>query len=158
MSGDAIDLVLGLVPGDSLHALRRLRPEFVAGAQACRIAVLHPADDLGLDTAVRAALAARMARANADEALAAQYDALTPAPFRPLALGDAPDTLPPLQASFARHADLVTRAPATAAASDLTSLRNAGLTNPQIVALSELIAFVNYQTRIAQGLRLLGDF
>jgi uncharacterized protein YciW len=156
MSDDAIDLALGLAPGDRLHALRRLRPEFVAGAQACRAAVLHPAGDNGLSTALRAALGARMARANADAVLAGQYDALTPAAFQALAQGEAQDALPPLQASLARHADLVTREPAAASAADLTLLREAGLTNPQIVALSELIAFVNYQTRIAQGLRLLG--
>lgn len=45
--------------------------------------------------------------------------------------------------------------PSKAARSDIERLEAAGLTNPQIVALSELIAFVNFQTRVAAGLRLL---
>jgi uncharacterized protein YciW len=37
----------------------------------------------------------------------------------------------------------------------MTRLQQAGLNNAQIVALSELIAFVNFQTRVAAGLRLM---
>ncbi len=37
----------------------------------------------------------------------------------------------------------------------IRQLEQAGLTSPQIIALSELIAFVNFQTRVAAGLRLL---
>ncbi|MER8457124.1 hypothetical protein NKH89_26905 [Mesorhizobium sp. M0923] len=58
-------------------------------------------------------------------------------------------------ATIARHADLVTLTPKKAEASDIALLAQAGLNNPQIVALSELIAFVNFQTRVATGLRLM---
>lgn len=156
MTADAIDLALGAAPGGELYELRRLRPEFVGGAEACRAAVLHPADPLGLSPHLRAALAARMARANADVALTAQYEALTSPAFEALAAGAPPETLNEPEASMARHADLVTGAPSAATAADLERLSVAGLGNPQIVALSELIAFVNYQARITHGLRLLG--
>ena len=156
MSPDAIDLALGIRSGSPLHALRRVRPEFVSGADVCRAAVLHPASEHGVSPELRAALAARMARANADAELVGQYDALTSAAFQALATGAAPEDLREPEASMARHADLVTKAPASATSGDLERLAAAGLDNPQIVALSELIAFVNYQTRIVHGLRLLG--
>ena len=68
--------------------------------------------------------------------------------------GCATDLDEPL-ATIARHADLVTLTPSKAEARHIALLAEAGLTNPQIVALSELIAFVNFQTRVAAGLRLL---
>ncbi|WEX08011.1 hypothetical protein [Chelativorans sp. AA-79] len=157
MTGDAIDLALGLAPGSHLYELRMLRPEFVSGAEACRAAVLNPATTHGLVPELRAALAARMARANADATLTAQYDALTAPALEALAAGAPPEMLNEPEASMARHADLVTGTPAVAMAADLERLSAVGLDNAQIVALSELIAFVNFQTRITQGLRLLGS-
>lgn len=156
MSLDAIDLAVGATENGPLHALRQLRPEFVAGAQACRLAVLSPANDQGLSQPLRAALAARMARMNDDAALVEQYDALTTSEFEGIAKGAGAQMLQEPEASIVRHVDLVTKTPAIANAADMEKLAQAGLNNPQIVALSELIAFVNFQTRITHGLRLLG--
>ena len=61
MSPDAIDLALGIRSGSPLHALRRVRPEFVSGAEVCRAAVLHPASEHGVSPELRAALAAHLA-------------------------------------------------------------------------------------------------
>lgn len=155
MSLDAVECAAGLETDSPLRALRQLRPEFVSGAEACRRAVLEPADPHGLSTGLRAALAARMARANRDEGLTAEYDAMSTPEYRPLATGAPPHTLEEPLASLARHADLVTGSPSQATAADIERLSSVGLDNPQIVALSELIAFVNFQTRIAQGLRLM---
>jgi uncharacterized protein YciW len=55
-----------------------------------------------------------------------------------------------------RHVDLVTVTPREATSDDISRLSKAGLSNAQIVALCELIAFVNFQTRVATGLRLMG--
>lgn len=156
MSRDATDLAAGLEPGGSLYALRRLRPEFVGGTETCRAVVLAPSNEHGLSPSLRAALGARMARANNDLELTAQYDGLTSAGHRALATGATPDALREPEASMARHADLVTISPAKATAQDIERLAMAGLDNGQIVALSELIAFVNYQVRVVQGLRLMG--
>ena len=155
---DAMDKAAGLSPDDALFRARRFRPEFVQGAELCRLSVLQPANDQGLAPALRVALARRLAALNADQALIADYGAqlaqLDPSEqLRALAEG-ASDLDEPL-ATIARHADLVTLTPSRAAASDIARLAAAGLNNPQIVALSELIAFVNFQTRVAAGLRLL---
>jgi len=155
---DAIDKAAGLSPDDALFNARRFRPEFVQGAELCRLSVLMPANDQGLAPALRVALARRMAALNADQALIADYAAQLaqldpPEQLRALAEGER-DLDEPL-ATIARHADLVTLTPNRAAASDIARLAEAGLNNPQIVALSELIAFVNFQTRVAAGLRLM---
>lgn len=158
MTVDTIDKAVSLSPGDALYGARRFRPEFVEGAELCRLSVLSPKNDRGLAPNLRAALARRMAALNADGALTAEYDAQLAAlgssdRLDALAHG-ATDLKEPL-ATFARHVDLITSTPRRATASDIERLAEAGLTDPQIVALSELIAFVNFQTRVAAGLRLM---
>ncbi|MER8459653.1 hypothetical protein [Mesorhizobium sp. M0199] len=155
---DAMDKAAGISPNDALFAARRFRPEFVQGAEECRLSVLQPANDQGLASNLRVALARRMAALNADPVLMAEYDVqlaqLGPTEqLRALARGET-DLDEPL-ATIARHVDLITLMPKKAEASHIALLAAAGLNNPQIVALSELIAFVNFQTRVATGLRLL---
>jgi uncharacterized protein YciW len=155
---DAIDKAAGLSPDDALFEARRFRAEFVEGAELCRLSVLQPEDNQGLAPALRLALAHRMAALNAAEELMADYEvqlaALSPSEqLLKLANGEV-DLDEPL-ATIVRHADLVTMTPSEAAASDMARLQQAGLNNAQIVALSELIAFVNFQTRVAAGLRLM---
>jgi uncharacterized protein YciW len=155
---DAIDKAAGISPGDALFRARRARPEFVEGAELCRRSVLLPANDQGLATALRAALARRIAALNADAALVAEYGAMLAslaATEQMLALAQGATELDEPLAAIARHADLVTLTPSRAAAGDIARLAGAGLNNPQIVALSELIAFVNFQARVAAGLRLM---
>lgn len=155
---DAMDKAAGLSSNDAIYAARRFRPDFVKGAELCRISVLTPANDLGLPSALRVALACRMAALNRDDALVEQYAAqladLAPSPqFEALARGSV-ELEEPL-ATIARHADMVTSTPKVAEAGDIARLVAAGLSNPQIVALSELIAFVSFQVRVAAGLRLM---
>lgn len=155
---DAMDRAAGLSPDDALFAARRFRPEFVQGAEECRLSVLQPANDQGLAPNLRAALARRMAALNADPVLMAEYDVqlaqLGPTEqLLALARGEA-DLEEPL-ATIAKHVDLITLTPKKAEGSHIVLLAQAGLNNPQIVALSELIAFVNFQTRVATGLRLM---
>lgn len=155
---DAVDKAAGLSPDDELFAARRFRAEFVEGAELCRLSVLRPADDQGLSHGLRIALASRMAALNADPILIADYDAQLAecAPSEALlALAAGAKELDEPLATIARHVDFVTLTPSEAQGSDITRLEQAGLTNPQIVALSELIAFVNFQTRVATGLRLM---
>lgn len=155
---DAIDKAAGLSPDDALFTARRFRPEFVDGAEACRLSVLQPANDQGLSPDLRLALAYRMAVLNADAALTEEYGGhlarLDPA-GQLSALAQGKEDLDEPLATIARHVDLITLTPDKAEARHIALLAEAGLNNPQIVALSELIAFVNFQTRVATGLRLL---
>lgn len=155
---DAMDKAAGLLPSDELFGARRFRPEFVEGAELCRASVLLPTNDLGLAPDLRVALARRMAKLNADHALVEQYDAQL-AEFDPSeqlqSIAQGRMELPEPLATIVRHADLVTLTPIKAEVNDIARLAAAGLNNPQIVALSELIAFINFQTRVAAGLRLM---
>ena len=155
---DAIDQAAGLTPEDALYQTRRLRPEFVEGAEACRVSVLAPEDDQGLPADLRLALAQRMAVLNYDAPLQrdyqAQLTALNPSEAL-LALASGCVVSEEPLATIARHVDMVTQQPIQATEQHIRLLEQAGLTNPQIVALSELIAFVNFQTRVAAGLRLM---
>lgn len=155
---DAMDKAAGLSTDDAVFSARRFRPEFVNGAELCRLSVLQPASDQGFAPSLRLALAHRMAALNADQTLIAEYWTqladLDPAD-EILALARGATDLDEPLGTIARHVDLVTLTPVKAEASDVAKLAEAGLNNPQIVALSELIAFVNFQTRVATGLRLM---
>lgn len=155
---DAIDKASGITVDESVYNARRFRPEFVGGAEQCRLSVLTPKEDLGLSATLRAALARRIAALNNDAPLIGEFDAML-ASYQPdatllaLAAGELPQN--ERLATLARHTDLVTLTPGEADVSAITRLEQVGLSAAQIVALSELIAFVNFQTRIAAGLRLM---
>ncbi|WP_147197665.1 alkylhydroperoxidase domain protein [Pantoea sp. CCBC3-3-1] len=59
-----------------------------------------------------------------------------------------------LQAALA-HAETLTFTPAAATQGDLHALREAGWSVQDIVTLSQLVAFVSFQSRLLTGLRLL---
>lgn len=158
---DQIDILARLTPGSELYRIRRERPEFVEGAELCREAVLSPASDFGISPATRAALAARMARLIGFEELAKGYDARWASTGSSELLqviasgGDLPTGTNLFIAALVRHADLVTAVPRDSTRSDIQRLEAAGLSNPQIVALTELIAFVNFEARVIVGLSVL---
>ena len=154
-----IETLAGVTPGSKLAEALAVRAEVMRLSEAAHDAVLLPRDPGGLSHALRAALAARMARHAGDDALAAHYDAYlahtgdtdVAALAQPGgSLGDR------LHDAVARHADRLTLAPREATRADIGALKAAGLSEPDIVRLAELAAFVNYQLRVVAGLRLLG--
>jgi len=150
---DAIDLAAGLAPCDPAFALRDTRPQFVTGAAQCETSVLTPQDDLGLSPNLRAAVARRVALQSGNKALIAQYPMPSDAALQALASGQEPSD--PKQVAIAQHADMIALAPRTANDGHLQRLKEAGLTIPQIIALSELLAFVCFKMQIAHGFSLL---
>jgi CMD domain protein len=157
---DVIDDAAGLTPGSATHALRRERPEIVRLSQSSFDAALRPRDPGTLSRAERAALAERMARHFADARLAAAYAALlvaedAPPEVRAVADPAAPPPADPRLAAILRHVDLVALTPEAATAGDIARLEAAGLDGRDVVTLAGLIAFVNYQLRVAAGLRML---
>lgn len=150
---DAISLAAGMADNSPLHAIRAYRPEFVAGAQACRDAVLTPDDDLGLSPELRNAIARRIARGADNPQLLAGYPMPQTADLAALAQGK-PVSRPELSA-LAHHADMIAADPGRSTAADLNTLQQVGYSVAQIVALSELLAYVCFQIRVAHGLKLL---
>jgi uncharacterized protein YciW len=160
MTRDIINQLAGLADGSSLAATRATRPEFVDGAEACRAAVLEPALDVGLGRPLRAALAARMARLNADETLASFYRGKLaglgddPVMLR-IAEGGYPDAVDQRLRAILRHTDFITVAPRACTRADTERLVAHGLTVPEVIALAELIGFLNFEVRILATLNLL---
>ena len=153
-----IETLAGVPAGSELSAALKARAEVMRLSEAAHDAVLVPREPGGLSHALRAALAARMCRLVGNAAAAAHYDVY-------LAHSDDADAAvlaqpggtcgEPRQDAMARHADLLTLAPRKATKGDIEALKAAGISEPDIVRLSELAAFVNYQLRVIAGLKLL---
>jgi len=154
-----MDMLAGLAPDSALAQLRRQRPDVVRHIQGSDDAIFSPADDGGLTWPERAAAALRIATLLRDGALEAHYRARLAAldPSGTLAKtvqGKAELTEPRWDAIIA-HVDLVTRGPGSAERKDIDNLLAAGLSSHAVVSLSQLIAYVNFQSRVLAGLRML---
>src|SRR5436190_7714915 len=156
---DVMDILAGLAVGSPFAALRRQRPVAVKHLQSSDEAIFSPRDDGGLTRAERAAAALRVATLLRDSVLGVHYRArlATLDPDRTLARtveGGARITEVRWDAILA-HVDLVTRGPGSAERKDIDNLLVAGLSSHAVVSLSQLIAYVNFQSRILAGLRML---
>jgi CMD domain protein len=156
---DVMDTLAGLTPGSPLAELRRQRPDVVKHLQGADDAIFSPQDDGGLTRAERAAAALRVATLLRDGTLVTHYRARLAAldPSGALARtveGKARITEPRWDAVLA-HVDLVTRGPGSAERRDIDNLLAAGLSSHAVVSLSQLIAYVNFQSRVLAGLRML---
>jgi CMD domain protein len=155
-----IEEVAGVRLGSPLAQALLARMDIMNLSQASYDAIIRPREPGGLSHAERAALAARMARQNAVEALAEHYmtklrDACAdPKLDEPIAPREFDKYSTRLDA-IVQHMDLLTREPKKATRADITALKDAGISEPDIVRLSELAAFVNYQARVIAGLRML---
>lgn len=154
-----IETLVSARPGSALAQAMEKRAEILRLSQAAHDAVLLPRDPGGLAHGLRAALAARMARLNRNEALASHYDSLVARANEPAtALLARPGTnaTGPRIAEIVRHADRLTVAPREATRGHVEALREVGVSDADIVRLSELAAFVNYQVRVIAGMALIG--
>ena len=109
----------------------------------------------GFTHSQKAALACRMARLNLDGELASHYENMVGAGEALIAEPGFDGADNACLKAVIRHTDLVTRNPKDAVAGDITALQAARITEADIVRLSGLIAFVNYQVRVVAGLRLM---
>ena len=132
-----------------------LRTKVLEMTQAAEDAVLAPADCGAWPADLRAALAARIARLNGDEAVAARYAArMKTADYAALA-DPADDGAGQGLALVVAFMDRVAAAPRDVSASDISDLQAAGIADADIVKLCELNAFLAYQLRLIAGLRLM---
>lgn len=153
-------LAAGIKPDSAFAAVVKGRADILQLTQATQEAILHPRVAGGIGYAERAALACRIARLNHQKELAAYYAGLLPQEddlstqiADPAFTGGGERRL----TALLRHVDLVTRTPKEATQADILALREAGIEEADIVRLAEIIAFLNYQSRVIAGLRLLGD-
>jgi uncharacterized protein YciW len=149
---DVMDRLAGLAPNSPLAELRRQRPDVVRHLQGSGDAIFSPKDDGGFTRAERAAAALRVAGLLRDSVLSEHYRARLAAET---VEGGGRITEGRWDAIL-MHVDLVTRAPDSAERKDIGDLAAVGLSSQAILALSQLIAFVNFESRVLAGLRALG--
>jgi CMD domain protein len=160
-AADVIDSSLGIAEDSALDALRARRPEARARTQSSYAVLFNPPDPGGLSPPERFAVALRVAELHEASDLAAHYRARLAEEAGGEALAAAIDSgspsagVTPRAAATLRHAELVTLNPSAATAVVLEALEAEGLTAAEIVTLSQIIAFVAYQARVAASLTLI---
>ncbi len=157
---DVIARIVGIAPGSALAEVVEGRADIMALTQNTHDGALTPKEPGGLSHAERAALAWRIAKISDHKAFEDHFEAL-------LEQAGAPDSAARLadiwfdggsdirSKALIRHVDLVAHAPKDATRRDIELLQEAGLSDMDIVRLTELVAFVSYQIRVAFGLQLL---
>jgi len=148
-SADLLESTIGVATDAPLARLRASRGDIVRHTQGSYDVLICPADPGGLSLSERATIALCAAELSGHAALAAHY--------RDLAArrGDPPPGAR-LETILA-HVALVTRHPRSAASSNIAALQGAGLSPGDIVALTQIVAFISYQVRAAVGLGLLAQ-
>lgn len=148
---------------DSLAGALTRRAKLMELTQDSYEAALTPKAPGGLSHTERAALACRMANICQQQGLSQHYAELlttSPATDDVSTLAE-PDTQPapgnPRLQAIVAYVDQVTRSPKDATPDDVEQLRAAGVEESDIVRLAGLVAFVNYQLRVAAVLAVMGD-
>lgn len=150
-NSDVMDALAGLADGSPIAELRRQRSDVIRHLQGSDGAIFAPAGDGGFTRPEREAAALRVATLLRDGALEEHYQR------RLAALGEADPLGGARGEAVLVHVDRVTLSPDSATKADLDRLLAAGLTPHAIVSLSQLIAYVNFQSRVLAGLRMLRD-
>jgi len=146
-TADVIDTAAGLAPGGALHTARQFRTTVVDATQASHDALLYETVP-GLSTADRLRVALHCCEAARAPELAAHYSALL---LQQPAEGASSPALP----AMLTWAGLLTTDPRRGDREALQALQVAGLPDPAIVALAQLVAFLSYQTRVVAGLQAM---
>ncbi|MBE0463399.1 MAG: CMD domain-containing protein [Halomonadaceae bacterium] len=129
--------------------------------QASYEAALLPSDAGQVPVAIRAALACRMARICQQAGLTQHYADLlagygSDADLYQIAEpGNKPPASEKRLSAMVTYADLVTQRPRDATKEDIQALKEAGIEESDIVRLAGLVAFVNYQLRVAAVLSVM---
>jgi CMD domain protein len=154
---DLIDRLAGIEAGSPLAALRRQRPEVVDHMQGAYDALVDPPDPGHVSHAERAAIALRVAVIERDATFIAHFRTVLSearasgfiAAAERTATGDSR-----LEALLA-YADLAANEPDRADRAEMDRLRALGLDSRDIVAVTQLVAFMTYEIRVLAGLRIL---
>lgn len=145
--------VAGVDPAGPAGPAVNLRRRVLEMTQEAEDAVLRPRAPGSWPHALRAALAARIAALNGDGALARHY-AAGAEHFAAVADPDEDGAARGLGPVLA-FVDKVASRTRDVGAEDIAALQASGVSDADIVRLSELDAFVSYQVRLIAGLRLM---
>ncbi|RUR31727.1 CMD domain-containing protein [Vreelandella nanhaiensis] len=140
-----------------------VRSKLMDLTQASYEAALLPSDEGQVPANVRAALACRMARICQQAGLTQHYAELLAGygceadPYQLAEPGNKPPASEKRLYAMVEYVDLVTQSPRDATKADIHALSEAGIKEDDIVRLAGLVAFVNYQLRVAAVLSVMGD-
>ena len=161
---DVLATLLGIEAGSPLAQLRARRSEATTHTQGSYDALFVAPSATRVTPAERFATALRVAALHAEPALIDHYAAqLRAAPggaelVEPATAGPDAAGLPERLRAMLRHADLLVIRPAAATRADLAALQRAGLAAPEVVTVSQVIAFTSFEVRVFVALALLrGD-
>ena len=145
---DVIDRAAGLAPGDALHTARRFRAKVVEATQASHDALLEqPVEGLSTADRLRVALhVCTLAGATSSRSTTRRGSPPTPHAMR---------RPPPRCPRCCDFAAALTTDPRAGDRAAIEALRRAGLGDPAIVALAQLVAFLSYQLRVVAGLKAM---
>jgi len=159
---DIVDELAGLTANAPLAQLRRQRPDVVRHLQGSDEAIFSPRNDGGLSAAERAAAGLRIAVLLRDARLEKHYRARLRQhdPDGRLAASVAQvstSILDPRWRAILCHVDRLTVDADSARREHVDGLLASGLSPRAVIALSQLVAYVNFQARLLAGLRILED-
>ncbi len=141
---DLIEDLLGIGPEAPLAALRRERGPIRDHAEGAYRELVVPAEPGGMSLAERAGLARLTARLEGDAVLEGHFATLGPAGPEDGRMG-----------LLSRYAGLVAERPGAVDQAGIDRLMGAGLSAQDVVAVTQLVAFVPYQVRVMAGLRAM---
>lgn len=156
-ANDLVDRLAGLTPGSKTYETRHQRAKVAAATQGSYDTLFAP-DLPGLSLVERLLVALYASRLTPSAALTAHYReqaAIAGAEASLIALAEhgTPDeaTSPRLAAILSFTRKLIEN-PVEGDREALLTLPQAGLSTPEVVTLSQLIAFLSYQVRLVAGL------
>jgi CMD domain protein len=157
ISKDIVDQLVALTPGTQTFDVRHKRDKVAAATQGSYDALFDPAL-AGLPLADRLLVALYATRITPSPLLAAHYraravEAGVPAADIALAESGKPaDAADPRLAAILEFTRKLIEKPVEGDEAALKTLPAAGVSTPAVVTLSQLIAFLSYQTRLVAGL------
>ncbi|WP_249977962.1 CMD domain-containing protein [Vreelandella olivaria] len=158
-----LEMAAGVPSSGPLADALQMRGKLMELTQASYEAALLPEDAGKLPTHLRAVLACRMARICQQEGLTQHYSTLLAGygdeadPHDLAVPGNTPPADDQRLAAIVGYVDLVTQRPRDASEETIDALRDAGMEEADIVRLAGLVAFINYQLRVAAVLSVMGE-
>lgn len=157
LAQDVIDRAAGLVPGGAVQGVRQGRQKVARATQQSYELFFDPSGT-GISCRERLLIAFYACQLSRADGLAQHYRDQVPddAALCGRLEADVPDASvsPRLAAMLVFTQTLICR-PAEGDREAIRALRHAGLEDPDIVTLAQLIAFLSYQIRMVVGLRAL---
>ena len=158
---DIINVLAGIDPASPIGELRSNRVETYRFAQGSYLALLEPPDPAGVSRLERDAIGLRVATLERSQVLidfhSERLAALGTTQSLIAAVVDFPEGFEgdDRLRAILKHVDLLTCSSRNGSPGAIANLKAAGLTNQDIVTVSQLIAYLSYEIRVIATLNAL---